>query len=106
MAHFDTLIRGGTVIDGTGIPRFRADVGIVRDGRIAKIDGIRDATADRVLRRLRVLRRTGLHRHPHALRRPDPLVPVVHVSAGWHGVTTVVLGNCGFGFAPVPPPAA
>ena len=48
MADYDILIRGGTVIDGTGVPRFRADVG-VKDGRVAKIDGIRHATADRVI---------------------------------------------------------
>ena len=101
MAHFDTLIRGGTVIDGTGVPRFRADVGIT-GGRIAKIDGIRDATADRVLDAAGCFVVPGyidIHTHYDAQILWDPWCTI----GGWHGVTSVVLGNCGFGFAPVPP---
>src|SRR5882672_8050234 len=56
MAEFDVIIRGGMVIDGTRLPRYRADVGI-KDGTISS----------------------------------------------WHGVTSIVIGNCGFGFAPVKP---
>src|SRR5436190_21074686 len=48
MAQFDTLIRGGTVVDGTRVPRYRADIGI-KDGKIAQIGGIRSADADQVL---------------------------------------------------------
>ena len=38
MAEFDLVIRGGTIVDGTGIPKFRADLGI-KDGRVAMISG-------------------------------------------------------------------
>ena len=48
MSDYDILIRGGTVIDGTTIPRFRADVGI-KDGKVAKIGGINGASADKVI---------------------------------------------------------
>ena len=101
MAHFDTLIRGGTVIDGTGVPRFRADVGIV-GGRIAKIDGIRNATADRVLDAdgcFVVPGYVDIHTHYDAQILWDgDLTP-----SSWHGVTSVVMGNCGFGVAPTLP---
>ena len=39
MAEYDTVIRGGTIVDGTGMPRFRGDIGIL-DGRVAAIDGL------------------------------------------------------------------
>ena len=48
MSDYDTLIRGGTVIDGTMIPRFRADIGI-KDGLVAKIGTKKNATADGIL---------------------------------------------------------
>ncbi len=48
MSDYDILIRGGTVIDGTMIPRFRADVGI-KDGKVAKIGVNGKATADQVI---------------------------------------------------------
>ena len=48
MAHFETIIRGGDVVDGTGAPRQRADLAI-EDGRIARIGDLTDATADVVI---------------------------------------------------------
>ena len=48
MARFDTLIRGGTVVDGTRLPRLRADVGI-KDGRVTKIGRIDSDDADQIL---------------------------------------------------------
>jgi N-acyl-D-amino-acid deacylase len=101
VTEFDIAIRGGTVVDGTRIPKFTADVGI-RDGRIAEIGRIGAARADRVLDADGLVVAPGcvdLHTHYDAQIQWDPWCSI----SGWHGVTTVVLGNCGFGFAPVRP---
>ena len=101
MSDFDTLIRGGTVIDGTMIPRFKADIGI-KDGKIAKIGTRASATADRVIDASDNIVAPGyidIHTHYDAQILWDPYCTI----SGWHGVTSVVLGNCGFGFAPIPP---
>ncbi|MGI9328403.1 MAG: N-acyl-D-amino-acid deacylase family protein [Pseudomonadales bacterium] len=101
MSHYDILVRGGTVIDGTMIPRFRADIGI-KDGRVAKIGTNGKATADRVIDAGDNIVAPGyidIHTHYDAQILWDPYCTI----SGWHGVTSVVLGNCGFGFAPVPP---
>ena len=100
MATFDILIRGGTVVDGTRVPRFKADVGI-KDGRVAQIGGpMSPADADQVLDADGLIVAPGfvdLHTHYDAQIQWDPYCTI----SGWHGVTSVVLGNCGFGFAPV-----
>ena len=100
MAKFDVLIRGGTVVDGTRVPRFAADVGI-KDGAVAQIGGRMDPMdADQVLDADGKIVAPGfvdLHTHYDAQIQWDPYCTI----SGWHGVTSVVLGNCGFGFAPV-----
>ena len=101
MGHYDILIKGGDVIDGTMLPRYRADVAI-RDGRIARIGGLKGTTADRVIDAGGCIVAPGyidIHTHYDAQILWDPYCTI----SGWHGVTSVVLGNCGFGFAPVPP---
>ncbi len=101
MSHYDILVRGGTVIDGTMIPRFRADIGI-KDGKVAKIGTNGKATAERVIDAGDNIVAPGyidIHTHYDAQILWDPYCSI----SGWHGVTSVVLGNCGFGFAPVPP---
>jgi N-acyl-D-amino-acid deacylase len=99
---YDLIIRNGTVVDGTRLPRYQADVGI-RGGRVVKLGRIaQTATATRVLDAEGCIVAPGfvdLHTHYDAQIHWDPYCTI----SGWHGVTSVVLGNCGFGFAPVKP---
>ncbi len=101
MTEFDIVIRDGIVVDGTGAQRYRADVGI-RDGRIAKIGRLASASARRVLDAGGMVVAPGfidLHTHYDAQLFWDPYLTL----SGWHGVTSAVIGNCGFGFAPMRP---
>ena len=97
--HFDLLIRGGTVIDGTKAPRFDADVGI-SDGRIAAIGDLSHATADRVLdAKGRIVAPGFIDSHTH-----DDQAVLSHAEMPAkvsQGVTTVVTGNCGVSAAPL-----
>ena len=100
MAEFDTLIRGGTVVDGTGAPALTADVAI-RDGKIAAI-GQDLGRARRTVNADGLLVTPGwvdIHTHYDGQASWDPvLMPSLR-----HGVTTAVMGNCGVGFAPARP---
>jgi N-acyl-D-aspartate/D-glutamate deacylase len=101
MADFDLQIRGGTIVDGTREPRFRGDLWI-KDGRVAQIGGEATGDAEQVIDAEGLIVAPGfvdLHTHYDAQIRWDPYCTI----SGWHGVTSVVLGNCGFGFAPVKP---
>jgi N-acyl-D-amino-acid deacylase len=101
MADLDLHIKGGTVVDGTRAPRHQADVWI-RDGKIAQIGGQAPGFARRTIDADGLIVAPGfvdLHTHYDAQIRWDPYCTI----SGWHGVTSVVLGNCGFGFAPVKP---
>ena len=89
------------VVDGTRLPRYQADVGI-KDGKIAKIGNLKSSSRRKGDRRDRQDRRAGfvdLHTHYDAQLFWDPYCSI----SSWHGVTSVVIGNCGFGFAPVKP---
>ena len=95
---FDTIIRGGTLVDGSGQPRFTGDLGIT-DGRIAEVGGKLGA-ARREIDASGAIVTPGwvdVHTHYDGQVTWDPyLSPSTD-----HGVTSVVMGNCGVGFAPV-----
>src|ERR1700736_4330017 len=95
---FDLVIRNGMVVDGTRMPRRLCDVAI-RDGRIAKLGSVAAGDAEQVLDASGLIVAPGfvdLHTHYDAQVFWDPYCTL----SGWHGVTSVALGNCGFGFAP------
>jgi N-acyl-D-amino-acid deacylase len=101
MADYDLLLKDGIIVDGTRSQRYRGDVGI-RDGKIATIGRLRASDARRVLDASGLVVAPGfidLHTHYDAQLFWDPYLTL----SGWHGVTSAVIGNCGFGFAPVHP---
>ena len=97
---YDLIIKNGTVIDGSGAERFVADIAI-QAGKIVKIGAI-DGAAHREIDAEGKLVTPGwvdIHTHYDGQATWDPLL----APSSWHGVTTVVMGNCGVGFAPVKP---
>jgi len=94
---YDLLIKNGVVIDGSGLPRYRADVG-VRHGRIAAIGRIRERAREVLDADGRVVTPGFVDGHTHMDAQVfwDPL----GTCSCWHGVTSVVMGNCGFTLAP------
>ena len=101
MAEFDLLIKDGILIDGTRSQRYRADVGI-RAGRVAALGRLKTTDARRTLDASGMIVAPGfidLHTHYDAQLFWDPYLTL----SGWHGVTSVVIGNCVFGFAPMRP---
>ena len=94
---FDLVVKNGTVIDGSGLPRFRADVG-VRDGRIASIGRIRERAREVIDADGHVVAPGFVDGHTHMDAQIfwDPY----GTCSCWHGITSVVMGNCGFTLAP------
>src|SRR5262245_62280914 len=96
----DLLIRNGTIVDGSGAARYRADVG-VRGGRIVEIGRIRSAV-ERTIDADGLIVSPGFidgHTHMDAQVAWDR----IGSCSCWHGVTTVIMGNCGFALAPCRP---
>ena len=101
MPEYDLVIRGGTIVDGTGIPRFKADLA-VKNGRIANISGKINAGGAKEIDASGCMVAPGaidLHTHYDAQIQWDPYCSL----SGWHGVTSLTIGECGFGFAPTRP---
>jgi N-acyl-D-aspartate/D-glutamate deacylase len=98
---YDIVIRNGMVVDGTRMPRRQTDIGI-RDGVVTKIGRIDASAASEVIDASGLIVAPGfidLHTHYDAQLFWDPYCTI----SGWHGVTSVLIGNCGFGFAPTRP---
>jgi len=94
----DTVIRGGTIVDGSGQPSFTGDVAI-DGGRIAAVGG-KAAPGKREIEADGLLVTPGwvdVHTHYDGQATWDPIL----APSSWHGVTTLMFGNCGVGFAPV-----
>ena len=103
MAEYDVIIRGGTIIDGLLTPRYVSDIAI-KDGNIVQIGGLRGSQATKILDASGLIVSPGfvdLHTHYDAQIQWDPYLTL----SGWHGVTSVAIGNGGFGFAPCRPVA-
>ena len=97
---YDLIIRNGTVVDGTGAPRIQADVAI-KDGLIAAVGEI-SGTATRTIDATGLIVAPGFV-DPHTHYDAQICWDDVTSPSCWHGVTTVMMGNCGVGLAPCRP---
>lgn len=97
MSMYDLVIRNGTVVDGSGLAGFRADVGVIGD-RIAHVGRIRDKGSKEIDAEGHSVTPGFIDGHTHMDAQIfwDPY----GTCSSWHGVTTVVMGNCGFTLAP------
>ncbi len=94
----DTVIRGGTIVDGTGKPGYTGDVAL-EGGKIASVGG-KAGPGKREIDANGLLITPGwvdVHTHYDGQATWDPVL----APSSWHGVTTIMFGNCGVGFAPV-----
>jgi len=101
MTPFDLLLRGGTIVDGTGIPRSVGDIA-VKNGVIVQMGHQLSGEATEIIDCTGKIVAPGvidLHTHYDAQVHWDPYC----TNSGWHGTTSIAFGNCGFGFAPCKP---
>ncbi|QUD89355.1 N-acyl-D-amino-acid deacylase family protein [Phenylobacterium montanum] len=97
---YDLIIRGGSIVDGTGAPAFKGDIAIQGD-RIVEV-GTVTGPAKREIDAQGCIVTPGwvdIHTHYDGQATWDPQM----APSSWHGVTTAIMGNCGVGFAPVRP---
>ena len=95
---YDLIVRGGTIVDGSGLPGYRADLGVI-DGMIAAIGNLKGQAAKEEIDAEGHVVAPGFvdgHTHMDAQVFWDAL----GTCSVWHGVTSVVMGNCGFSLAP------
>ena len=93
MPQFDTIVKGGTVVDGTRVPRYQGDIGI-KNGKIAEIGKLNNNDATKVVDADGLVVAPGfvdLHTHYDAQLHWDPYLSI----SSWHGVTSLTIGNCG-----------
>ena len=97
---YDLIIRNGTVIDGTGADRKVADIAIA-NGWIVKVGEVLERSDSEIDAKGKLVTPgwVDIHTHYDGQATWDPIL----APSSWHGVTTVVMGNCGVGFAPVKP---
>ncbi|HXI38163.1 MAG TPA: amidohydrolase family protein, partial [Burkholderiales bacterium] len=99
----DVLIRNGTVVDGTGAPAIRADIA-VQDGIIRQVEKQIGEKAKRTIDAEGLVVAPGFI-DPHTHYDAQICWDGATTPSSWHGVTTVVMGNCGVGIAPCKPAA-
>ncbi len=94
---YDIIIRNGTIIDGSGMPRFRADLGI-EGGKIAAIGRLHENARETIDADGHIVSPGIIDAHTHMDAQVfwDP----IGTCSCWHGITSVVMGNCGFSLAP------
>jgi N-acyl-D-aspartate/D-glutamate deacylase len=100
VAEFDLVIRGGTIFDGTGSEGFNGDVALT-DGKVAAVGKVSGGGAEEIDAKGKIVTPGFVDIHTHY---DGQAVWDSHLApSSWHGVTTVVMGNCGVGFAPCRP---
>ena len=98
--NYDLIITGGTIVDGTGKPKYAGDIAI-KDGKIAKIGTIEGEASKKIDANGAIITPGFVDIHTHydgQVSWDSDLAP-----SSIHGVTTVVMGSCGVGFAPCRP---
>jgi N-acyl-D-aspartate/D-glutamate deacylase len=101
MSEFDLIIRNGTVVEATGVPAYKGDVAI-KNGKIARISGKIKPNGTKELDATGCIVAPGAveqHAHYDGQINWDPYCTL----SGWHGMTSMTVGHCGYGVAPVRP---